>query len=75
MPTILDPGTVPTDYVVPNGLTLDDLHATAGVLAESEIVGLEVGELESTNDDTTPVRYVTALLSALAPLLQSTGPA
>lgn len=72
---VLDPGTVPTDYLVPNGLTLDDLHATAAVLAESEVVGLEIGELESADDETTPPRYVTALLDALTPLLHSTGAA
>ncbi|NPC42420.1 arginase family protein [Nocardioides sp. zg-1230] len=72
---VLDPGTVPTDYLVPNGLSLDDLHAAAAVLAESEVVGLEVGELESTDNDTTPPRHVNALLDALAPLLHTTGPA
>lgn len=66
---VLDAGTVPTDYVVPNGMTLDDLHATAQVLAKSELVGLEVGELESAADQTNPPTYITRLLDALAPLL------
>jgi len=66
---VLDPGTVPTDYVVPNGMTLDDLHATAQALAESELVGLEVGELESAIDQTNPSTYVSRLLDALDPLL------
>jgi arginase len=66
---VLDAGTVPTDYVVPNGMTLDDLHATAQVLAESELVGLEVGELESAADQTDPPAYVSLLLDALDPLL------
>jgi arginase len=66
---VLDPGTVPTDYVVPNGMTLDDLHATAQALAESELVGLEVGELESAFDQTNPSTYVSRLLDALDPLL------
>ena len=66
---VLDAGTVPTDYVVPNGMTLDDLHATAQALAESELVGLEVGELESAPDQTNPPTYVRRLLDALDPLL------
>lgn len=66
---VLDAGTVPTDYLVPDGMTLADLRATAEVLAASEVVGLEIGELESAPDDETPPRYVTALLDALAPLL------
>ncbi len=43
---VLDGGTVPTDYHVTGGMTLDQLHACAEALAESEIVGLEIGELE-----------------------------
>ncbi|PVG82440.1 arginase [Nocardioides gansuensis] len=66
---VLDAGTVPTDYLVPHGMTLDDLHATAQALAKSELVGLEVGELESAADDTNPPTYVSRLLDALDPLL------
>ena len=66
---VLDAGTVPTDYLVPDGMTLADLHATAVVLAEGELVGIEVGELESADDPRTPPTYVEALLDALAPLL------
>lgn len=66
---VLDAGTVPTDYLVANGMSLDDLHATAQALAESELVGIEIGELESAADSTTPRTYVTRLLGALEPLL------
>jgi arginase len=66
---VLEPGTVPTDYEVPDGLSLHDLHAAAAVLAESEVVGLEVGELESAPDPDDPPSYVTDLLAALEPLL------
>lgn len=70
---VLDAGTVPTDYLVHHGMTLADLRATAEVLAESEVVGLEIGELESAPDGRTPPRYVTALLDALTPLLPTTS--
>ncbi|MCD4535552.1 arginase family protein [Nocardioides sp. cx-169] len=66
---VLDAGTVPTDYRVPDGMSLADLNATTVVLAESELVGIEVGELESADDPHTPPSYVAALLDALAPLL------
>lgn len=66
---VLDAATVPTDYLVPDGMTLADLRATAEVLAESEVVGLEVGELESAADGQTPPSYVTSLMAALEPLL------
>lgn len=70
---VLEPAIVPTDYVVPNGMTLDDLHAAAEVLAESELVGLEVGELESEAAETDPPAYVSRLLDALAPLLAASS--
>lgn len=66
---VLEPGSVPTDYEVDDGLTLDDLRAAAAVLAESEVVGLQVGELESAPDPEDPPSYVTALIAALEPLL------
>jgi arginase len=72
---VLDAGTVPTDYLVPDGMTLADLRATAEVLAESEVVGLEVGELESAPDSQTPPAYVVALLDALDPVLSARRPA
>lgn len=71
---VLDAGTVPTDYLVPDGMTLEDLHASAQALAGSELVGLEVGELESAPDQTDPPAYVTGLLGALEPLLPSGPP-
>lgn len=71
---VLDAGTVPTDYLVADGMTLADLRATAKVLAESEVIGLEVGELESAPDSRTPPAYVAALLDALDPLLPERQP-
>ncbi|POX42760.1 arginase [Streptomyces sp. Ru73] len=68
---VLEPGIVPTDYVVPHGLTLEDLNALADVLAEHEVVGLEIGEFEAgeglTGNDTTSPG---PLLDALQPLLE-----
>lgn len=76
---VLEAGTVPTDYRVDDGMTLADLRAAADVLTESEVVGLEVGELESAPDSESPPAYVVALLDALDPLLveclhPTTGP-
>lgn len=68
---VLDAGTVPTDYLVPDGMTLDDLRSTAEVLAESELVGIEVGELESAPDENIPPAYVSRLLDALDPILSA----
>ena len=68
---VLDPGLVPTDYLVPDGMTFEDLHAAAEVLAGSEIVGVEIGELETAPDATTPRTYVADLLHALEPVLRT----
>ena len=70
---VLNAGTVPTDYLVADGMTLEDLHAAAAVLAESEVVGIEVGELESAPARRTPPPYVATILDALAPLLTAIG--
>lgn len=43
---VLEPGTVPTDYRVPHGITLEQLRDCAAALAEHDIVGIEIGELE-----------------------------
>ena len=69
---VLEPGIVATDYQVPDGMTLDDLHACAAVLAESEVVGVELGELEADDDPALIELHVQALLRALAPVLQAT---
>lgn len=66
---VLDAGTVPTGYLSPGGMTLDQLRTTAEVLAESEVVGIEIGELESAEDPCSPPTYLTRLLDALDPLL------
>jgi arginase family enzyme len=70
---VLDPGIVPTDYRVPGGMSLEDLHMVAGMLAEHEIVGVEIAELEgawTANDDPfSPSR----MLDAMQPLLDATS--
>lgn len=61
---VLTPGVIPTDYHVPGGLSLADLHDAAMALSRSEIVGVEIGELETVtgNEDLTP------LLESLEPI-------
>jgi arginase family enzyme len=47
-----DPGLFATDYVVPEGLGLDDLRACATAVAASEVIGIEVAEFEGDGDAT-----------------------
>lgn len=68
---VLNPGIVPTDYVLGGGLSLDDLHACCKVIAGRKFVGLEIAEFQNAwelgGDPVSPV----PLLDALEPLLQS----
>ncbi|ASU77467.1 arginase [Actinopolyspora erythraea] len=67
---VFEPGVLATDYRVPGGLTLDRLHEVAGMLAEHELVGVELGEFETIQPtgetDTDAARR---LVEAVAPLL------
>jgi arginase len=51
---VMDPGIVPTEYAVKGGLTLDDLRAAMEVIAEHEIIGIEVTEFEEKFADGRP---------------------
>lgn len=67
---VLEAGTVPTDYRVPNGMTLDQLRSCAQAIARSKIVGIEIGELEADDrmDHQLPAKMV---VDALDPLLSA----
>ncbi|WP_322098110.1 arginase family protein [Nakamurella alba] len=67
---VLDPGIVPTDYGVPGGLTLDDLHDALTALATLEVVGVEVGEFEAApGDDAATAAAARRIANAVSPLL------
>jgi arginase family enzyme len=66
---VLDPGIVPTDYVHPDGLTLDDLHAACTVIAENEVVGAEIAEFQNAWRSNGPPVSPLPLLQALQPLI------
>jgi arginase len=66
---VLDPGIVPTDYRVPNGMSLDELGSVARRLAENHIVGVEVAEFEGSWAETGQPGDPGPLLDALAPLV------
>lgn len=69
---VLEPDVVPTDYRVPAGMSLRQLRRAAEVLAESEIVGVEIGEFESDADVDRTGLFVGPLLDALEPVLAAT---
>ena len=66
---VLEPGLVRTEYSVPGGLTLSDLHDACGVIARNEVVGFEIAELEVAPDSLADELSIGALLDALQPLI------
>lgn len=66
---VLEPGIVPTDYLHQGGLDLAQLHALSAVMAHSEVVGLEIAELQIAFQPGGPAVSVAPLMRALAPLL------
>ena len=65
---VLEPGTVPTAYEVADGLSLADLVAVAERLSHNEVVGVEIAEVEASDDD--PPDAVNVVLDALGPLIR-----
>lgn len=72
---VLEPDTVPTDYLVPGGMSLTQLHECAATLAASEIIGVEIGELEATRavPDYGPARQIVAAFDPLLSALRRTA--
>lgn len=68
---VLNPGIVPTDYVHPDGLSLDDLKGACAAMARSEVIGAEIAEFQNSwSPDGAPVSPA-PLLDALAPIINS----
>ena len=67
---VLEPGIVPTEYEVPGGLTLADLRSVAEVVAEHEVIGLEIAEFESQWSDGRQ-GSPGPLIEALSPMLNA----
>ena len=65
---VLEPGIVPIEYQVTDGLTLENLRACATVLAQRKVIGIEVAEFESEWLDGRPASP-DRLVEAIAPLL------
>jgi len=66
---VLEPGIVPTDFVVPGGLSLDDLYTCATVIAAHDFIGIEIAEFQSSWGPGGEEVTLSPLLDALAPVL------
>jgi arginase family enzyme len=68
---VLEPGVVPTEYLVPGGLSLAEMRQAAEVLAESEIIGIEVAEFEAVSQTDNNAESASLLLHALEPIFEA----
>jgi arginase len=66
---VLEPGIVPTDYVHANGLKLDELCLASRLLAENEVVGLEIAEFQNSWTEGGPAVSPAPLIRSLEPLI------
>ncbi|WRT70277.1 uncharacterized protein IL334_007275 [Kwoniella shivajii] len=67
---VLEPGIVPTDYKVPNGLDLKELYDVLVALSNtSDIVGVQIAELEADSTTQGTQKAVRSLLEVIRPLL------
>jgi arginase len=65
---VLEPGIVPTEYVSPGGLSLENVRTACEMLAQCEVVGLEIAEYEATWPDSQAIASPEELLNSLSPL-------
>lgn len=66
---VLEPGIVPTEYLSPGGLSLQDLSAAMDVLSQQKTIGLEIAEYEATWPHDDLPASPAGLLDALQPLV------
>ena len=71
---VLEPGIVPTEYLVDGGLTLADLQQAAAVLAKNEVIGLEISEFQACWPGSGSDASAAPLIDALQPLLAKMAP-
>lgn len=64
---VLNPGLVPTEYAVEDGLSFADLREACAVIAENGVVGAEIAEFEAAWSDGT-AGDPAPLVAALSPL-------
>lgn len=65
---VIDPTRVSTEYRVPKGLSFDTLHsAVRAIVANSELVALEVTEFDVSDTDHATASHLNAVMSVLEP--------
>lgn len=68
---VLDPGHVPADYTVPDGMLPDQLRAVLAALPRDRVVGIEIGEFQPTGDPLVDHQATDTILHIIEPVLNS----
>jgi arginase len=71
---VMEPGLVPTEFEVPNGLSFVALKELCQALATQKVVGLEIAEFQSRWTTTGRPGSPTELIAALHPLISAVEP-
>lgn len=72
---VLSAGIVPSDYQVEGGLSLERLEALFEVLAQENVIGMEIAELESHWAGESAPADLTMFIEALTPVIETLQPA
>lgn len=71
---VLEPGIVPTEYVVDGGLSLADLRLAAATLSKNKVIGLEISEFQARWSESGTEASPEPLINVLSPLLAKIRP-
>ncbi|WDZ82431.1 arginase family protein [Micromonospora cathayae] len=69
---VLEPGSVPADYTVPDGMTPAQIRAIFEAFPPERILGVEVAEFNAPLDDADSEQAVSVVLDMIAPLFDRT---
>ncbi|WP_208720533.1 arginase family protein [Amycolatopsis circi] len=65
---VLEPGTVPADYSVPDGLLPNRIREILEAIPAADILGVELAEFAATGDESTDARATESIMDMVAPV-------
>jgi arginase/N-omega-hydroxy-L-arginine amidinohydrolase len=68
---VLEPGYVPADYKVPDGLVPSQIRAILESVPAAHILGIELAEFAATTDKATDDGAVNTILDMVAPVFET----
>lgn len=68
---VLEPGSVPADYTVPDGLLPEQIRAIFEVIPPGRLLGIELAEFNAPEDDESADNAVAVILDMVAPALDA----